>query len=186
MRNLDKLKLILEEYDKGNIIYKDGSLYRTTILYAGKNNNGRWEKRITLQEPRLMRMNLSSGKYYRVKINNIIAYEHLVIYAIHHGIDELEKHESIDHIDINKLDNNIDNLEGVTTEENNRRIISDNLLNPPMGECNGASKVTEEEVLKIRKLYKTGDYSQYDLSDIFNITQGHISDIINRNVWKHI
>lgn len=54
------------------------------------------------------------------------------------------------------------------------------------GESNSSAKLKEKDVLKIRKLYKIGNYTQQQLANIFNIRQQNISKIINRLKWKHI
>lgn len=48
------------------------------------------------------------------------------------------------------------------------------------------SKLTQEQVLEIRKLYATGNYTQRQLADMFNVDQTLISQIVNRKIWKHI
>ena len=51
-------------------------------------------------------------------------------------------------------------------------------------ERHGMSKLTQEDVNKIREMYKTGEYSQYILSDLFKITRGNIGHIVNYKSWK--
>ena len=47
------------------------------------------------------------------------------------------------------------------------------------GEEHPHHKLTNLEVLQIRKKYKTGKYTHKDLGIKFNVSQGHISDLIN-------
>lgn len=47
------------------------------------------------------------------------------------------------------------------------------------GEEHPHHKLTDLEVLRIRKKYKTGEYTHRDLGIEFNISQGHISDLVN-------
>jgi len=56
----------------------------------------------------------------------------------------------------------------------------------PLGEKYGAHKITSEQVLKIRELYGSGDFTQQYLANMFNISRPHISIIINRKAWNHI
>lgn len=51
------------------------------------------------------------------------------------------------------------------------------------GSNSNASKLTEKEVLKIRDLYQTKNLSQTKMSEIFNVTQATISDVINKKSW---
>lgn len=49
-----------------------------------------------------------------------------------------------------------------------------------------AKKLTEEDVLNLRKLYATGKWTQQELADEFGINQPTVSEIILRKIWKHI
>jgi hypothetical protein len=42
------------------------------------------------------------------------------------------------------------------------------------------------EVIEIRKLAATGNYSQPRLAKMFGITQGPINQIITRKTWSHV
>lgn len=66
------------------------------------------------------------------------------------GCEELD----IDHVDCNKLNNYITNLEWVTTAENTRRAAKNGLL--LCGEDASWTKVTNQEVHEICKLYVSG------------------------------
>ena len=194
MRNTDKLKDFVDLYDKGHILYEDGKLYR---VVGSIFNYGKGGKRISgtnlkvLEEPIPMGY-LSSGneRYFRVSTKSgkksISAYEHIIIYAIFNGIECLNNDLHIDHVDGDKHNNRIENLELVSVEENNRRLIENNLLNPPRGEDNGGSILLESDVIKIRELYALKKYNQYELSNMFKVSQGNISEIVNRKSWKHI
>ena len=48
------------------------------------------------------------------------------------------------------------------------------------------SKVTAEQVLEIRRLYKEGGHTHASLGKIYNVKRGTITQIINRKCWKHI
>lgn len=49
-----------------------------------------------------------------------------------------------------------------------------------------AKKLTEEDVLDIRALYATGEWTQWDLADAFGVQQNTISRIVRHECWKHI
>jgi len=96
-----------------------------------------------------------------------------------------ENKRTINHIDGIKANNLVENLEWSTQKENMQHSY-DNGLNDAKGIKNGRAKLTEEQVLEIRRLYKTGDYSQTALGKMFGVGQDLISRIINRKKWKHI
>jgi hypothetical protein len=56
----------------------------------------------------------------------------------------------------------------------------------PAGEECNLHKLTEEEVLEIRHLYSTGQYSYNQLARIFKVTFANIAAIVTRRSWKHI
>ncbi len=66
----------------------------------------------------------------------------------------------INHINGNKADNNINNLEWCSRMHNIKHSIENKLTKPTgaKGERNIKAKLTEKEVLEIRMLYKTGKY----------------------------
>ncbi len=55
-----------------------------------------------------------------------------------------------------------------------------------VGEKLPQSKLTEQNVLKIRQLYSTGNYTQKELGNIFGINHATISDLIVGKTWKHL
>ena len=48
------------------------------------------------------------------------------------------------------------------------------------------AKFTEEQVLRIRKLYTAGGYTQLELAKTFGVARASISQITRRASWKHI
>ena len=48
------------------------------------------------------------------------------------------------------------------------------------------SKLTEEDVLEVRRLYAQGGIYQKELANIYNVGQQQISFIVNRKKWRHI
>ena len=74
-----------------------------------------------------------------------------------------------------RLDNNRDRMNKGRNNSDKRR-----------GESNGLSKLTDEEVLRIRELYATRKYSQETLGLAFGVTQAHISRIVLRQIWTHL
>ncbi len=80
-----------------------------------------------------------------------------------------------------KDDNLVENLEWVTEEDLNAR------LSQPSLEGRGyLTKLQEWQVIAIRALYKTGDWTQGKLAEIFGVHQSLISDTINWNSWRHL
>ena len=54
------------------------------------------------------------------------------------------------------------------------------------GVDHGGAKLTEEQVLEIRRRYAAGGVSQQALGDEFGVAQHTISDIVRRRYWTHL
>lgn len=54
------------------------------------------------------------------------------------------------------------------------------------GEKNRRAKLTNKEVLKIRELYKSGEYSKQKLANIFGVVRQTIYRILAKESWKNI
>ena len=93
-----------------------------------------------------------------------------------------EKKE-VNHIDGNKDNNNISNLEWVTPLENKKHARATGLVNQ-LGENNPLAKLTVKKVREIRSLY--GKYTFKQLGEMFNVDSSNIGYIVNRVTWKHI
>lgn len=92
----------------------------------------------------------------------------------------------VNHIDGNKKNNTLANLEWVTTSENQRHAIANKLYETAKGESSGTSKLKESEVREIHKLWSTGEVTQEYLSKKFGIAGSAISRIVNGVRWRHI
>ncbi len=96
------------------------------------------------------------------------------------------KDKEVNHIDGNKQNPHVDNLEYVTRSENIKHAYKLGLRRGMKGEKSPVSKLKEKDVKKIRKLYKTGNYLQKEIAKMFNVTTMNISKIVCRESWNHI
>lgn len=122
-----------------------------------------------------------SGKSKRQRIHR------LVLDAF---VPNIENKPNGNHIDGDKSNNLLHNLEWVTVSENSKHAIKLGLLVMPniRGVKNGRSKVTEQQVLEIRKMKsELGDNITYKkMGEIFGVSDNQISMICNRRHWTHI
>lgn len=87
----------------------------------------------------------------------------------------------VNHIDGDKKNNNLTNLEWTTSEENIRHAIDNNLR----ATINGASKLTPEQVIEIYRRATNGERN-IDLGKEFNIHPDQVGRIKNKKAWKEI
>ena len=99
----------------------------------------------------------------------------------------------VNHIDGNKLNNHVSNLEWVTNQENVIHAINLGLItfDHITGSKGTKAKLTDEDVLKIREDFLTHTYKNKTefckkYSKLYNIGRSTIFDILNRKTYKNI
>lgn len=120
---------------------------------------------------------INDSGYRRLKRGSSYRYEHRLVVESHLG-RALTLKEDVHHKDGNKLNNVLGNLLVVTKSEHA-------LMHGQAGERNNKSKLSESEVLNIRRLKKLGQ-SNTQLSEMFGVDKSNISCIILRKTWKHL
>lgn len=81
------------------------------------------------------------------------------------------KEMQVNHIDGNKLNNNLNNLEWCTNEENMTHAVKNNLIARQKGETNPYHKLTEKEVIEIIQHLKDRNLSYTDLANKYNCSK---------------
>ena len=92
----------------------------------------------------------------------------------------------VNHIDGNKLNNCVSNLEWCTRGENIKHAYSFRDPNSYKGSGNKNSKLTEEQVINIRKEYSVNKTSYKELANKYKVGITLIGYIINNKVWNHV
>lgn len=95
-------------------------------------------------------------------------------------LDNKENLEQVNHINGNKEDNFVDNLEWCTIKYNNQHAYNNNLLN--RYEDRPEAKLTREKVLQIPELIKQGATTD-DLKNLFNVSRRCIDNIFEGKNW---
>jgi len=90
----------------------------------------------------------------------------------------------INHIDGDKKNNHALNLEWVTPSENSKHAFRIG-LQCNQGERHPQAKYTNDEILKIRSMFKEG-YTRKMLAEKFNTKPSNIKSIVLRKSWSHI
>jgi hypothetical protein len=95
-------------------------------------------------------------------------------------IANTERHTVINHIDANKENNPVRNLEWCSYSHNNQHA-RDLGINNNKGSLHGMAKLSEIDVRLIREKYRAGGVLHRELADEFRVRTGTITDIINKN-----
>jgi hypothetical protein len=110
---------------------------------------------------------------------------HNLILLAFHGPKKLDNYECR-HLDGNALNNTPDNLKWGTKLENTQdQIKHGTAVFLRKGEKHPCSKLTEIQVLKIKKDIISGE-KQSSIATRYGIDQRHVSDIKNEITWKHL
>lgn len=108
---------------------------------------------------------------------------HRVIWESVHG--EIPDLMQINHIDGVKSNNRLANLELVTARQNIKHALTSGLRLPLAGARNGQSKLTDEQVVEIRRLIAQR-VSQTLIAERFGIEQSLVSQIKRGRAWRHL
>lgn len=108
---------------------------------------------------------------------------HRIVYETFVG--DIPEGLQINHLDGNKSNNHLSNLEVCTASENIKHAIRTGLLVPCKGEDIGTSKVTTEEVKQMYELFKIG-YPNEHVGKIFGLHSRYVSLIRHGRRWGHL
>lgn len=108
---------------------------------------------------------------------------HRLSFMIHCG--EIPKGMYVLHSCDNPTCCNPRHLRAGTPLDNMQDKVNRGRLVVPRGEQSRHAKLTESDVIEIRKLYASG-MTQLKLAKEFGVSQPHIGDIVRCEVWKHL
>lgn len=155
------------------ILRKDGKplTVKGGVLLAKKNNRG--YLRVSLQ---------FDGKNKRFGVHQLVARAFL---PHPNGTIGSKRGEfTVNHIDGNKLNNHVENLEYITCSENVHHARRTGLLNVK-GVSNNKAVLNDEKVREIREKYGQGA-TQVALAAEYGVCQTTISRIVLRKGWNHV
>jgi hypothetical protein len=120
----------------------------------------------------------SNGKFKRFLVHRLVAL---------HFLGEPEKDKEVNHIDGNKQNNKLENLEWITKSENQRHSYRTGLHNREK-----FKKLNFWDVFYIWLFKKERNYSNSKIAGFFNVSESTVSKIINnkthndyfRRVWN--
>lgn len=114
------------------------------------------------------------GDSYRV-VHMVVTVHSLVAEAFH---GQREKGKVVNHRNHNRADNRSENLEWVTSTENNYDVLQ--------GVANGRAALTEAQVLRVRQEYRGRWGEQTMLARRYGVSPMLISKIVRGEIWTHL
>ena len=115
------------------------------------------------------------------------------LFRIHRGVAETfienpNNYPVVNHIDGNKTNNCVNNLEWCTISYNAKHAVDKGLITPKRGTESPTAKLTEEDVVFIRQNYKPRDreFGTRALGRKFNVSHRTIEDVVHEKTYKNI
>ena len=160
----------------------------------------RWLPQRNTYSGRILKLSLTNFGYLRVCLTKDGVpkkyFVHRLVAAAF--LDEVPEKKFVNHIDGNKTNNRVENLEYVTCKENQAHASrmglsakgdrSSRRLYPeryPVGRFHHKAKLTESDILRIRALIAEGVRHKQIASE-YGVTRALISTIGRREIWTHV
>lgn len=139
--------------------------------------------------PRILKLHVGTDGYWIAKLNRrglqrTISVHRLVATAF---LGPIKKGLIVNHIDGDKLNARLSNLEVITYAENNLHAYAAGLKKPVrrFGEESFVAKLTPRLVLQIRALASSGA-SQRGIAAVIGVGKSTVARVLRRESWSHI
>jgi hypothetical protein len=127
-----------------------------------------------------VQLKFKDGKLQKCYLHRVVAY---------HFLDNPDNLPEVNHIDGDKTNNHVSNLEWCTRKGNAQHALKNGLLSEktflPNGELNKKSKVKDSEVYAIRGMHRMG-LTQKALAEHFCLDPSTVSNIVTGRTWAHL
>lgn len=141
---------------------------------------------------RILKQRTNPGGYYYVELSKngtkaTFAIHQLVAQAF---LDNPGNKPIVNHIDGNKLNNSLTNLEWATYSQNLQHAYKTGLRRTvsieAVGTKNYKRKLKPEQVIEIKRLLATGNLTHKDIATKFDVARSTVTEIKSGRRWKHL
>lgn len=148
-------------------------------VFSFKNNRIRKLKPRTTHDGYVWYNLCLNGKHKTCRANRMVAEAF---------VPNPENKPTVNHIDGNKTNNNVENLEWATREEQMEHAYKSGLKKPVRGTLQGNSVLTEEQVKEIRSSYKphSKEFGMRALAKKYNVSEPCILRCVRKVTYKNI
>ena len=153
--------MIVKEIKPGYHLYEDGRVYSDI--------NGKFLKQTLSKDTGYLTYSSYLGSVHRL--------------LARHFKGPIPEGYVVNHIDGNKLNNNLDNLEIVTPSENVRHAFTKGLAEGQKGEANSMAKLTQDDIMMIGCLLQTG-WDNESIAQRYGLHPRYVSLIRHGKRWK--
>lgn len=156
----------IQGYEDNYEISSSGKIRRRERVATYKNG------KVVKYKVKLLKLILDEDGYFKINLykdDKMSTYRVNRLVAIHFIPNPLNLPQ-VNHLDGNKQNNNDWNLEWCDVYHNLDHSYKNNLKK---------TKLTKENVIEIKNMYKTGNFTQKEIGCIFNVNKEHINGIIN-------
>lgn len=160
-----------------NLSFIDKNYSRYNVSIFGRIYNDKGENCLLSDKDHLNKYGYARVSLYH---NNVATKHFIHVLVLKSFYRSPRAYEETRHLNSNRIDNRLINLTWSGHDENMEDRVYER------GEAHPASRLTNEQVLEIRRLREENKLLYEELAKMYGVTERCIGHIINRDYWRHL